>query len=151
MRASLEQLLTVERLTLREAGERLGCSATHVYRLAKRLGVTDRRRHSARHRRDEIHQMRSEGLQYREIAARVGCAVRTVQSIVRDYERHRIAEELGLDDSGPFTRQHWGELANNCEEPLEVKPYRCPKHGLMRLRPCVACLAEGVGTSAESR
>lgn len=139
----LRLLLQVRRLTLREAGEELGYSATHVYRLAIRLGLADRRRHRAKDQRAEIYQMRMAGVPCKEIAARIGCAIRTVQSIAKDYERHQLARDFGFNDSGPFTRQDWGDGVNNYDEPLEVKPYRCPKHGLMKLRPCVACMAEG--------
>ena len=139
----LRLLIEHQRLTLREAGEEMGYSAAHIFRLVNKFGIERPRRHRAKFHRDLIYQMRMAGVPYREIASRIGCAVRTVQSIAKDYERHQIAADFGTGDDGPFTRSAWGEDADCVDEPLAVKPYRCPVHGLVRLRPCVACMAEG--------
>lgn len=143
MKDRLHELLVVKRLSLRAAGEELGYSAVHVFRVAKELEVEGRRRHRAKNRRHEIYEMRVNGKSFREIAEQVGCAVRTVQAIVKDYQRHQLNEAVGVVDDGPFTRQQWGDDDGyDVAQPLEVKPYRCPRHGLMRLRPCLICAAE---------
>lgn len=138
----LRQWLERDRISLAEAGRRLGCSASRVLTEANRLGIHRRRRQRAKGHRQQIRELRMEGVAPREIAARFGIALRTVYTICRDYERFESNQILGVDCE-PFTRKRWGEAAEDLSAPAPVKPYRCPRHGLVTFRPCVACMAAG--------
>lgn len=140
----LRYMLEVQQLTLREVGKQLGKDQVSIHYYAKKFGIDLRRRHRAKNRREEIYQLHLDGVPTKEIARLIGCAVRTVQSICRDFERHATNEALGLADDGPFTRNQWGASgeAKDNGEVLSVKVWRCPKHGIVKFRPCIACMAE---------
>lgn len=145
----LRELLEFRGLTISEAAAILGKSQGNIFSLAEKFHIHRRRIQRAKKHRDEIYQRRLAGESPVAIARDIGCAVRTVQNVCKDYERHLINADLGLNDDGPFTRQVWGDDADDEElttladiEPREVKPYRCSTHGIVKFRPCIACMAE---------
>lgn len=148
----LRDLLEFRGLTISEAAKILGKSNGYIMYVSNKFSIHRQRIHRAKKYRDEIYQRRLAGESFVGIARDIGCAVRTVQNICRDYERHLINADLGIDDDGPFTRQVWGDGGYGDDddesttladiEPREVKPYRCPVHGIVKFRPCIACMAE---------
>lgn len=115
-----------------EIAAKLSISYDVVHEIARKSGIEyaspQRSRQLTDAEKKEITRLRElEGLPIRAIAIRTGIA----KSTVGDVTRRRF---LAVADQG-------GTVAR--PEMLKV-PRRCPRHGLMRLWPCVACQADPI-------
>lgn len=125
----VHRLVVIERLPLRRAGEILSLPHQVVWALVRRhYPKAKRRRHLALKNAEKIVEMRLSGMRAEDIASRIGCSCRSV---------FRVFQQWSADD-----------LASVSELPIaQVATYRCPRHGLVKLQPCVACMAEGFHSS----
>ena len=119
-KSELEKILCDEKKTLRAAAKIFGVTHKKIFSLAKKFQI-DFRTQVARNRVEEIFEMHCNGCSVRRIAERIGCTERRVQQILKNYD--------------------YADRA--AEDPQEVEPYRCPVHGVVKFRPCIACIAEG--------
>lgn len=111
-----------------EIASRLSVSPWAVRKIARESGLPYGGKHLTPDEKKEIKRLREiEGLPIRTIAARIGKSKSAVGNVSR-------RQYLKVADQG-------GTVAR--PEMLKT-PKRCPRHGLMRLWPCVACLADPI-------
>lgn len=101
----------------------LGVSIHRLIACCRRHGIRYPNRHATdREISDAIHHVTIKGLSIREAAAVTGISPSAVQRYV--------AQRRSVYVSGNFRFL-----------PISVPVYRCPRHGLMRVSPCIACEA----------
>lgn len=96
-------LLSAEKLTIREASERLGISISSVHYACRKYGLKFVRAHS-KHRIPELadrkwlyRKVAVEGLTYQEIADLLGCSRQYVHQKVNEYGVPRAGEVVPAD------------------------------------------------------
>lgn len=124
----LKFLLEKQKMTLRGIAKPLGVKHYWIWKLAEKYRLKKRRRHVAKFFAKEIVAAKLEGKTAEEIASALGCSRRRILAVIKEYSSEEISAAIGSEAG---------------EVPQEVKPWRCSKHGLVKFRPCVACLAEG--------
>ncbi|TWU15978.1 helix-turn-helix domain-containing protein [Allorhodopirellula heiligendammensis] len=111
-----------------EIASRLSVSYWAVRKIARESGLNYDGKHLTPEEKKEIKRLRElEGLPIRTIATRIGKSKSAVGNVTR-------RQFLKVQDQG-------GTVAR---PELLKAPKRCPRHGLMRLWPCVACLADPI-------
>ena len=135
-RKELKNLLENERMSLRGIAKPLGVSRHFVWEAAKKYHLKNRRRHIAKKFTREIVSEKLAGKSAVEIAKTYGISVRRVCAIIREQSEREISAAIYDDGT---------------ESSHSVKAWRCPRHGLVKFRPCVACLAEGHADNGAGR
>lgn len=111
-----------------EIANRLSLPYEVVHEIALHSGIRYAGKHLTPEEKEQLRRLRElEGLPIRKIATQMGIG----KSTVGRWSRARF---LKVQDEG-----------GKAVRPAELKtPKRCPRHGLMRLWPCVACAAEPI-------
>lgn len=123
----IHDLVVRQRLPLRRAGEILGMPHQVVWELIERhYPKARRRRHLALRNAERIVELRLSGMRAEDISKVIGCSSRSVFRVFREAMEADIVSELGGDAS---------------MIPKRVQDWRCPIHGVVKFKPCVACMA----------
>lgn len=109
-----------------EIARSLSASPDVVYWVARKHGFRFTRDNLTQEEKAKIRRLReSEGLSVRQIAQQMNRPTSTIG----DWARKRFCEVADEGGEGPK---------------ILKEPRRCPRHGLVRLWPCVACLADPI-------
>lgn len=104
----------------------LSIPPNQVYWVARKNGIRFTRENLSEEEKEEVRRLREiEGLPIRTVAHAMGRS----KSSIGEWARRRFVQVQNEGGSGP--------------ELLKV-PKRCPRHGLVRLWPCVACQADPI-------
>jgi transposase-like protein len=126
--AEIERMLRARRYSVAEVAARFGMTRWQVYAWARKRGLPLRGRWlTAEEKVEIIRLVERQGLPIKRAAAKAGVGRMQAWRLIQNHRDQLLAE--ATEDLVPK------KLA---------EPRRCPRHGLVRLWPCVACAAEGL-------
>ena len=115
-------------LRLFEIADRISISYDHVQEIASRSGIQYAGKHLSDSQKQEIRRLRElEGLPIRTVAVQLGVSKSTVG-------RWSRARYLNVQDEG----------GTEVQPEMLKQAKRCPRHGMVRLWPCIACQADPI-------